>query len=97
MRKKLRLYLDTSVISYLFADDTPEKMEDTNRLWQDFINGKYEVFTSATTLEEIGRCHEPKRGKMMDKIDECDIEILLTSDEVKELSEEYIKNGVLIS
>jgi len=24
----LRLYLDTSVISHLFAEDTPEKMED---------------------------------------------------------------------
>jgi len=27
--RKLRLYLDTSVISHLFADDTPEKMQRT--------------------------------------------------------------------
>ncbi|MDR2728921.1 MAG: hypothetical protein LBB56_07290 [Chitinispirillales bacterium] len=44
--RKLKLYLDTSVISHLFAEDTPEKMADTNGLWQDFIDGKYEVFVS---------------------------------------------------
>jgi len=93
--KKLRLYLDTSVISHLFAEDTPEKMAVTNRLWQDFIGGKYEVFISDMTLKEIDRCHEPKRGKMTDKVDECEIEILRESDEVSKLTEEYLKNGVL--
>ena len=29
MKKKMKLYLDTSVISYLDASDTPEKMADT--------------------------------------------------------------------
>ena len=28
--KKLEIYLDTSVISHLFANDTPEKMQDTH-------------------------------------------------------------------
>ncbi|MDR2727937.1 MAG: PIN domain-containing protein [Chitinispirillales bacterium] len=95
MIKKLMLYLDTSVISYLFAEDTPEKMADTNKLWSDFTNGKYDVFISDTTLEEIDRCHEPKRSKMTDKIDECEIQFLKISNEVKDLSEEYLKNGVL--
>ena len=29
--KKLKIYLDTSVISYLLQPDTPEKMEETRR------------------------------------------------------------------
>jgi len=32
--KKTRIYLDTSVISHLDANDTPEKMGDTLRLWE---------------------------------------------------------------
>ena len=32
--KKLKVYLDTSVISHLQADDVPEKMEITNNLWK---------------------------------------------------------------
>lgn len=31
--KKLKIYLDTSTISHLDAQDTPEKMSDTLRLW----------------------------------------------------------------
>ena len=36
--RKLKIYLDTSIISHLFADDTPEKMEDTNRFWMEVVN-----------------------------------------------------------
>jgi predicted nucleic acid-binding protein len=46
--KKLMLYLDTSVISHLFADDTPDKMEDTIRFWDDCIREKYAIFISPT-------------------------------------------------
>lgn len=31
--RKLRIYLDTSVISYLNQEDVPEKMEQTQKLW----------------------------------------------------------------
>jgi len=31
--KKLKIYLDTSVISHLLADDVPEKMDITKKLW----------------------------------------------------------------
>lgn len=95
MKRRLKLYLDTSVISHLFADDVPDKMADTKELWQDFINEKYEVFISDTTLEEIDRCHEPKRGKMTEKLDECDIQFLKISNEVTSLAGEYLKNGIL--
>jgi hypothetical protein len=31
--KKLKIYLDTSVISHLQADDVPEKMAITHKFW----------------------------------------------------------------
>ncbi|GBR76284.1 hypothetical protein NO2_0856 [Candidatus Termititenax persephonae] len=33
MRKLLKIYLDTSVISHLDANDVPEKMSDTRKFW----------------------------------------------------------------
>jgi predicted nucleic acid-binding protein len=60
--KKLKIYLDTSVISYLFAEDTPEKMQDTINLWSKFVVGKYDLFISSLTAEEIEKCSEPKRS-----------------------------------
>ena len=58
--RKLKLYLDTSTISHLFADDTPEKMEDTNRLWEDFANGKYKIYISQVVIDEIKKVPRAK-------------------------------------
>lgn len=38
---KLKVYLDTSVISHLMQDDVPEKMADTKRLWKMFRDNKF--------------------------------------------------------
>lgn len=58
--EKLRLYLDTSVLSHLLQEDVPEKMADTRQLWEMFRTGKYEVYLSTVTLEELKGCSEPK-------------------------------------
>ena len=50
--RKLKVYLDTSVISHLLQEDVPEKMADTRQLWEMFKNGKYDVCLSAVTLRE---------------------------------------------
>jgi predicted nucleic acid-binding protein len=34
--KRLKIYLDTSVISYLQQEDAPERMKDTLALWKQF-------------------------------------------------------------
>lgn len=44
--KRLKVYLDTSVISYLDQKDAPEKMEETLRLWALFRKEIYEVYIS---------------------------------------------------
>jgi len=51
--KKIKLYLDTSVISHLFADDTPDKMADTVRLWCELANRKYEIYISDMVTNEV--------------------------------------------
>lgn len=39
--RKLKVYLDTSVISHLMQEDVPEKMADTLHLWKLFREGIY--------------------------------------------------------
>ena len=41
--RKLKVYLDTSVISYLQQEDAPERMKDTLALWKEFENKKYDI------------------------------------------------------
>lgn len=58
--KKPKLYLDTSVISHLYQPDAPEKMADTQRLWDDIKTGVYEVYMSNVTLREVFACKPEK-------------------------------------
>jgi hypothetical protein len=41
------------------------------------------------------KCSEPKRTKMVEKLDEIDFYVLEETDEISNLADEYIKNGVL--
>ena len=91
----LKIYLDTSVISHLQAPDTPEKMQDTVKLWEDIKNGRYDVYVSNTTIGEINECREPKRSFMLEKLKEIDLTIVDAETEVEELSQEFIRLGIL--
>lgn len=93
--RKLKVYLDTSVISYLDQKDAPERMRETHKLWNDFIKGKYEVCLSQLTLDEVGKCEEPKRNTLYDYISDIDYTKLEITTEVLELAQKIIDMGIL--
>ena len=93
--RKFKLYLDTSVLSHLFANDTPEKMQDTNLLWQILARDDYDIFISPTVIEELEECKEPKHGQMYQKLKEINLQLLQKTNEVSQLAHEYINHGVL--
>lgn len=93
--KKQKVYLDTSFISHLKADDTPEKMGDTLGLWQDVINGKFDVFISNVILEELDECPEPKQSILLGFLKQVDYVLLEETLESIELTEKYLSLGVL--
>ena len=93
--KKLKLYLDTSVISHLFADDTPDKMQDTLDFWEDVRAGRYEVVISSVVAKELGRNKEPKKTNLNNALNEIDYAMLEDREDVILLARAYIENGVL--
>ena len=93
--KKLKLYLDTSVISHLKQDDVPDKMADTLQLWEEIKAGLYEVVISDVTIEEVGRCSEPKYSFLFDKLSELDYIQADETPESLQLARDYIQYGVL--
>jgi hypothetical protein len=93
--RKLKLYLDTSVISHLDAPDTPDKMHDTLVLWEDIKKGRYAAYVSNLTLAELERCPEPKRTMMLDKLLEIEYTGISQDENVSELSNLYISAGGL--
>lgn len=93
--RKLKVYLDTSVISYLKQEDAPERMKDTLELWKDFVKGKYDIYLSQVTIDEIGKCSEPKRSLLYDYLSDIDYTKLEINEEILELAQKIIDMGIL--
>lgn len=51
MDSKIKVYLDTSVISYLAQQDAPAEMALTQQVWEKIKSGKYDVYISDVVLE----------------------------------------------
>lgn len=95
--KKLRIYLDTTIISYLQADDALEKMEITKEFWASAISGKFEIVFSQVTLMEIAKCSEPKRSKMLEFLQQIQFRVFDLNVEMLELAEKYVSEGLIPS
>ncbi len=93
--RKLKVYLDTSVISHLLQEDVPEKMADTRKLWEMFKNKKYEVYLSTIVLKEIQKCPEPKRTQLIDCLNEIEFTTLDITEDVTAVAYKIIELGVL--
>jgi predicted nucleic acid-binding protein len=64
--KKLKLYLETTIPNYVFAEDTPEKQNATLKFWDKIKTRPYEVFVSEVVVAEIEKTRDPsKRGKLL--------------------------------
>lgn len=51
--RKLKIYLDTSVISHLQQEDVPEKMKETMELWEQFkTRDDIEIIISDLVIRE---------------------------------------------
>lgn len=95
--KKLRIYLDTSVVNFLFADDAP----DFQRATQEFFARhavRYDLFISATVLFEIGR--DPSHAHqalLKDALTQHKVARLpdQPQDEIEALAEAYVAAGIV--
>lgn len=93
--RKLKVYLDTSVISYLQQEDAPERMKDTLELWKDLMEGKYDIYLSRVTLEEVGKCPEPKRSVLYNYLSDIVYTKLEINEEILVLAQKIIDMGIL--
>ena len=95
--KKLKIYLDTSVISHLDAPDAPKEMNDTLKLWEEIKSGMYTVYISDLTMAEINRCSDPKRSEMLTSLTGIEYIKLFQDEKAEQLSQLYLEVGGLPS
>lgn len=94
-----KIYLDTSVISFLYADDAPEKQEITIDFFDNFIKtGIYQAMISEFVLQEIENTgNEILREKLKAAVIDYPIEIIseTAEDEIQRMAYAYISDGVI--
>lgn len=94
-KEKIKVYLDTSVVSYLQQDDAPIQMADTLGLWKKFKTGVYEIYLSSLTLFEINNCSESKKRYLNDKLEEIQYVEVPINDSCYDLAREIIDLNIL--
>jgi len=93
--KRLKIYLDTSIISHLDAPDALKEQADTRKLWEDMQAGKYEVVVSDVVIDELEGCPEPKLSYLRSMLGGISYADITRSLEAARLRDLYFEVGGL--
>jgi len=98
--KKTRIYLDTSIINFLFADDAPEKKAATVDFFERYVAARvYDVFISPVVLDEIDRTRDSDRRSILLSIPRqygiASLSLDGQLDKIEDLARAYIATGVI--
>ncbi|MEW6606938.1 MAG: PIN domain nuclease [bacterium] len=98
MMRKLKLYLDTSIINFAIADDISlEDREVTKKLCSEIKQGIYDGFISEVVLREISATeNETKRKALLEFMRSIELEEpLKVNEETVLLAEKYISEEII--
>ena len=93
--RKLKVYLDTSVISYLDQQDAPEKTQDTREVWKHVKAGRYDIYISDIVIRELNDCKGEKKDILFSYLSEIEYSLVTTDDKTTKLAKKFIDNGIL--
>jgi len=91
-----KIYLESSAINFYYADDAPDKRDDTIALFNEIHAGKWEAYTSFATINEINKASEETASKLLTLVKEYDITILPSHDDIHSLADIYVNEGVIL-
>jgi predicted nucleic acid-binding protein len=95
--KKMKIYLDTSVISFYFAEDAPEKMAITRKFFEQvLIKDEYEISLSGTTVSELSDCTNLElRLKLLTFVKTLPAKVHPLNDVVNQIAKEFVEAGYI--
>ncbi len=89
----LKLYLDTSVPNFLFAEDAKEKQKITEKLFSRDVRKQYKFYVSGVVIREIEKAPSEKKKLLMDTLH--NIEVIEFTEEAEQLAQKYLSKGAL--
>ncbi len=91
----MKIYLETTVPNFLFADDAPEKQEATQAFWQWLKLSHADVFISQIVLDEIVAAPPAKREQLLAALEEIDCRVLELNPQVVGLADYLVRSGIV--
>ncbi len=92
MARKIKIYLDTSVISAKFDDRNPDRKELTENFF--VIIGQYDPYISRITIAEIENTPDDAlKSKMKESVK--GFNVLEISDAIENLAQQYVKDEAI--
>ena len=92
-KRSLKLYLDTSVPNFLFAEDAKEKQALTRKLFSGSLRRDYEFYISGVVLREIEKAPLEKRRALGVAL--RGLKVLEFTEEAEALAIQYLRQGAL--
>jgi len=93
---KTKVYLDTSVISYLEQEDSPEKMQITRNVWELLKKGEYDIYVSEVVISELNKCKDDKkRNLLLNHLTEINYTYVPVVNDINDLARQLIDRGYM--
>jgi len=95
--RKLKLYLDTSVLGGIFDTESPERVRTAEQLLSAIRAGIFDGFISLLTLEEITRAPERIRVALSARIADSGLSVIEETVDSLDLARAYVREGAIPS
>ncbi|GHU54171.1 hypothetical protein FACS1894132_08410 [Clostridia bacterium] len=93
LKRRIKVYLDTSVISHLEQPTKSTEFDGSHLFWNNAE--KLDIVLSDTVFSEISNCSKDKERKLLSYINEIRYENLEIISEIKELTKDIISRGII--
>jgi predicted nucleic acid-binding protein len=93
--KKLKIYLDTTIISYLDQAEKPERMKETHELWNKIKAGEFDVIISDIDIAEVNGCQEEKRNKLYEYLSQIQYTLINSDKKSVDIATKMVNLDIL--
>ena len=92
---KLRVYVETSVWSFVYAEDSPDFRVNTLEFFERCRQGRIEAVISGVVLRELQDSDEPLRTRFQELVSDVQPTILPPSEDVARLAESFLEHNAV--
>jgi len=93
--RRLKIYLDTSVLGGIFDIEDSQRMKIVQQCLKKIKRGDFEVFISRLTIQELMDAPLEIKEKLIKIVEDIQPKILEETEESLEIAEAYINEGII--